>query len=317
MNEILEAIMNINANEDWDDAEESTASFPSEDLPLDIWNKTEDSYVLKPELKEIILNALSQYPDFDLVDSAENIRIVGSIGTNLYDEDADIDVHIEPKPEVLEGKSEEELEELQRDVMSWFKKERDAQNWYVNEHPLEVYLNLSPMSDYFSDTVYDLLTDSWIKAPKKYDMSYNPYTEYGDLFTEIDEVLMPTDLLLCKLNRLVKDYHRLMSGKGAESVQSTEDQIKQTILALYDTEEKWYEIRKRNSAELPAELPENPNDLELSKDWKRDNTIFKLIGSVYKYKGVISKLSDLLTEEGDFTDGAVDQIPQILSEFFS
>ena len=163
MNEILKAIIDLNCNEELEDLQESTASFPSEDLPLDIWDKTEDSYVLKPELKETILDALAQYPDLDLLDSAQHIRIVGSIGTNLYDEDADIDVHIEPKPSVLEGKSEEELEELQRSIMSWFKQERETQGWYVNQHPLEVFFTLSPMSDYFSDTVYDLLSDSWIK----------------------------------------------------------------------------------------------------------------------------------------------------------
>lgn len=317
MDEILEAIININANEDWDDAEESTASFPSEDLPLDIWDKTDDSYVLKPELKETILEALKQYPDLDLLDVAKDIKIVGSIGTNLYDEDADIDVHIEPKPEFLADKPAEELEELQRNIMSWFKEERESQGWYVNQHPLEVFFTLSPMSDYFSDTVYDLLTDTWIKTPKKYDMSYNPYTEYGDLFTEIDEVLAPTDLLLGKLHRLVRDYDKMKQGKASsDSIQSTLDKVKQTIQALYDTEEKWYEIRKRNSANLPDELPEDPNTLELSKEWKRDNTIFKLIGSTYGYKKVISELSALVTEDGEFVDGVFLKLRKILSAFY-
>lgn len=315
MNEILKAIIDINCNEELEDLQESTASFPSEDLPLDIWDKTEDSYILKPELKETILDALSQYPDLDLVNSAQNIRIVGSIGTNLYDEDADIDVHIEPKQNVLEGKSEEELEELQRSVMSWFKEKREENGWYVNQHPLEVFFTLSPMSDYFSDTVYDMLTDSWVKTPKKYDMSYNPYTEYGDLFTEIDEVLNPTDLLLGKLHRIVRDYARLQKANG-----QTEDlklKAKQTIEALYETEDKWYEIRKRNSAELPDELPEDPEELQLSNDWKRDNTIFKLIGSVYGYKSVIKELNELIAEDGSLAENAMSEIPNILSKFYS
>lgn len=315
MNEILKAIIDINCNEELEDLQESTASFPSEDLPLDIWDKTEDSYILKPELKETILDALSQYPELDLVNSAQNIRIVGSIGTNLYDEDADIDVHIEPKQDVLEGKSEEELEELQRSVMSWFKEKREEHGWYVNQHPLEVFFTLSPMSDYFSDTVYDMLTDSWVKTPKKYDMSYNPYTEYGDLFTEIDEVLNPTDLLLGKLHRIVRDYARLQKANG-----QTEDlkiKAKQTIEALYETEDKWYEIRKRNSAELPDELPEDPEELQLSNDWKRDNTIFKLIGSVYGYKSVIKELNELIAEDGSLAENAMSEIPNILSKFYS
>ena len=317
MDNILEAIKNINANEDWDDAEESTASFPSEDLPLDIWDKDETgNYKIKPELKETILDALSQYPDADLLDMAQSIKVVGSIGTNLYDEDADIDVHIEPKPEVIEGKSEDELAEFQRDVMNWFKNEREEKGWAVGQHPLEIYFQLNPVQDYFSDTVYDLLSDVWIKVPKKYDMSYNPYTQYGDIFTELDEAVAPADVLLGKIHRDVSDVKKLQGKNYDSTLQEQLDGIQQSILALKDCKEQWRLIRRRNSAEVPDEMPEDPETLQHPDEWKRDNTIFKFIDQ-YKYFDVVNKLSKLLDENDQLLPDAVQQIPSILSEFYA
>lgn len=322
MDDILQAIKTINANEELEDMQESTASFPSEDLPLDIWDKTQDGYILKPELKENIIEALKQYPNVPLLDIAESIKIVGSIGTNLYDEDADIDIHIEPKAEALEGKSEEELAELQRDIMKWFKDNRDEYGWYVNAHPYEVYFQLNPASDYFSDTVYDLLTDEWIKVPKKYAMDYNPYTAYGDIFTEIDEFLAPVDVLIGKLHRSIKDVAKLktagdsLKASKEELLEQASESIRKTILELDKVKAGLHEIRSRNQAELPDELPEDPEELQLSDKWKRDNTVFKFIGSIYGYKELVSKLSKLLDDQDQLLPDAIDKIPAILSEFY-
>ena len=288
MDEVLEAIKSINATyEEMDDLQESTASFPSEDLPLDIWDKDEEgNYKIKPELKEMILDALSQYPDANLLDMAQSIKIVGSIGTNLYDEDADIDVHIEPKPEAIENKSEEELAEFQRDVMNWFKNERKEKGWFVNQHPMEVYFSLSPIQDYFSDTVYDLLTDEWIKPVKKYSMDYNPYKEYGDLFTELDQVLAPADIILSKIRRMILNAKH---SKGHADLREYEEDIRKSIPELKDLKEGWREIRRRNSVKLPDVLPEDPSTLEHPDSWKKDNTSFKLIGML-GYMNVVNAL---------------------------
>lgn len=317
MDKILEEIININANEDWNDAEESTASFPSEDLPLDIWDKdAEGNYRIKPELKEMILNALSKYPDLDLLDVAQSIKVVGSIGTNLYDEDADIDVHIEPKSEFLVTKSAEELAEIQRDVMNWFKNEREENGWFVAKHPLECYFQLNPIQDYFSDTVYDLLSDEWVKVPKKYDLSYNPYTEYGDIFTELDEAVAPADTIFGKLHRDVQDI-KILTDKGHDdTLQEQFEGIKASLFALKEVKEQWRDIRKRNSAEIPDEMPDDPETLKHPDEWKRDNTLFKYIGK-YGYMNTANKLLDLLDDNEELVPNAVEQIPTILSEFYA
>ncbi len=314
MDSILERIIKI--NEELEEIEESTASFPSEDLPLDVWDKDGSDYKLKPELKEMVLNALSKYPDANLLDIAQSIKIVGSIGTNLYDEDADIDVHIEPKPEFLKDKTEDEISEFQRNVMNWFKNNREENNWMVNKHPLEVYIQINPVQDYFSDTVYDLLSDSWIKVPKKYDMSYNPYTEYGDLFTELDEVVAPADILIGKIHRDIKDVEFLQGKNQEDTLNQQLAGIKDSIIALKECKENWRSIRRRNSAELPDEIPEDPETLQHPDEWKKDNTLFKYLDK-YGYFKVVNELSELLDEETEeLSIEAIEKIPSILASFY-
>lgn len=313
MDTILEKIIKI--NEELSELEESTASFPSEDLPLDIWDKEGDTYKLKSELKEMILNALSKYPDANLLDLTKSIKIVGSIGTNLYDEDADIDVHLELDPKFIDSKTEDEVAEFQRNVMNWFKAEREENNWFVNQHPLEVYIQINPVQDYFSDAVYDLLEDSWIKVPKKYDMSYNPYKEYSDIFSELDEVVAPADILLGKIHRDTKDIEFLKDKNQEDTLQEQIEGIKNSILALKECKENWRNIRRRNSAELPEELPEDPESLSHPDAWKRDNTLFKYLDK-YLYFNVVNQLSELLSDESELTLEDAEKIPAILSSFY-
>lgn len=301
---------------------ESSIDFPSKDLPLDIWDKTDDGYILKPDLKETILEALAEYPDLDLLDIAETIHIVGSIGTNLYDKDADIDVHIAPKANSLGETDSEILELMQRDVMNWFKNNRDEKGWYINEHPLEVYLQLNPTQDYFSDTVYDLLQDLWIKPYKKYDLDYNPYAIYGDTFSELQKIAAPADVTLGELRRDVIDYNRLMEAikksskevrqKLQHSLELKLEELEEDIEQLVQNKEIWRSVRHNNSIQT-ADVIDDISRLTQSDDWKKGNAIFKFMDR-YLYMQLVNDLKKLI-EDKELTDEDVPKIEDILKEF--
>ena len=301
---------------------ESSIDFPSEDLPLDIWQKEGDSYILKPELKEKILDALSQYPDLDLLDIADNIHIVGSIGTNLYDEDADIDIHIVPNPEKLPTKDPDELQELQRNVMNWFKNNRDEKDWYVNEHPFEVYLQLNPTQDYYSDTIYDLLEDKWLKPHRKYDLTYNPYEIYGNVFTEIQKLTAPADIAIGELRRDVIDYNRLTDAMKKLSKSQKEklkgmletklDELEDDIENLAKNKEVWRDVRHKNNIST-TELEDDISKLTQSDEWKQGNAIFKLIDR-YAYMTLINNLNKLIDGQ-DLSDDDIPKIEELLKKF--
>ena len=99
--------------------EESSIDFPREGLDLAIWDKEDDSYTLRVDVKERILAILEEYPDAPLVEIAEEIRVVGSLGTNQYLDSADLDIHIVPK------NVDEWDEEGANKVIRWFNENRD------------------------------------------------------------------------------------------------------------------------------------------------------------------------------------------------
>ena len=73
---------------------ESTIDYPvSEGLCPEVWDRTESGYVIKEDIKqkatELVDKLLAHYKV-----EAKGVDVVGSICSNQYTDDADIDIHI-------------------------------------------------------------------------------------------------------------------------------------------------------------------------------------------------------------------------------
>jgi len=80
---------------------ESSIDFPQESLDLAIWDKKDNTYTLREDVKNKILNILKKYPDIPLLEIAKEIHIVGSLCTNQFLPESDLDIHIIPDMEKL------------------------------------------------------------------------------------------------------------------------------------------------------------------------------------------------------------------------
>lgn len=300
---------------------ESSIDFPSNGLYNEVWTETEDGYKLRPELKEQVLAALREYPDLDLLDIAKEIHIVGSIGTNLYNDDADLDIHILPDMEKLPTKDIDELTELQKQVMDWFKNNRDERGWYVaGTHPYEVYLQLDPQQDY-SSNCYDLLTDTWITEPILYPLNYNPYEVFGQVFDELKELCKPFDIQFGELRRDTIDYTRLMDAikkapeEAKQGLKVTLEQklqeLEEDIEQLVQNREVWRNVRRRNT--VTTQLAQDIKELQQSPEWQNDNAIFKFIDR-YEMMNVLKGLKDII-DDGEVTDDEVPEIQDLIKQF--
>ncbi len=165
---------------------ESIIDYPMAGLSKSVWTDEDGEYRLRGDVKRKILNTLGMYKEANLVDmdnsderGIEEIHIVGSICTNQYTEDTDIDVHIVVGPDSMDF----EDEQFQEDVHDWFKEEGNIQ--YIDNHPIEVYIQFNPNQELLSDGVYNLITDEWIKGPKIVPQDYDPYDDFSDLFDDI------------------------------------------------------------------------------------------------------------------------------------
>jgi hypothetical protein len=305
MNRLLEKILRI---------AESSIDFPREDLDPAIWDKEDDIYTLREDVKKKILAVLEKYPDVPLLEIAEEIRVVGSLCTNQFLGTADLDCHIVPKD--IDDWSEEDVDK----VIKWFNTNRDKIGGWISEHPLEVYIQLQPAQDLMSDGCYNLLEDEWLVGPKIVPMSSDPYEDFSHIADDIRNTVEDADKLFGELKRDVIDFEVIkvamerMSGEDKDRLlQKLEDKLNELendIEALYKKKGEWTDARRK------ASKPETPEqalkDVELAKHWKDVNATFKFVNR-YKYMRTIKNLKDLLAD-GQVSPDEVDKIKSIMGE---
>lgn len=267
---------------------ESTIDFPQKDLPLAIWAKTGDSYVLKANVAEIIFNTLRKYTQVNLREIADDIHITGSIGTNQYtegDDPADLDVHI-----VVDENKLENAAEVQADVFKFFRNDIT----YVSGHPIEVYLQYNPQQEMLAEAVYDIDTQEWVRGPKIVDSNYDPYDDFSDILDIVREMATEADVGLGELKRDAIDYTTLvdalttMTGDTKQNLlvklHSKLDEIVDDIEMLKKLKGNWIEMRRDSSKGTGVE-----------KTWRNANAKFKYL-SRYKYMQTITVLEKMLSD---------------------
>lgn len=154
---------------------ESILDHPVEDLDPLVWRKEEfGNYVLTDEARDKITSLVSWACGFLGVSKAD-ANITGSITSNTFTPDSDIDVHIH-SPEI----SEDDVEELNKLLRKSFGERYKADNsekCFIGGHPLEVYLQSNPFQDIMSVGCYSL-ERGWLVGPELKNMDYDPYKEY-------------------------------------------------------------------------------------------------------------------------------------------
>ncbi len=291
---------------------ESLIDFPQEDLDLSVWQKSEDKYILRPEVKEKIFDVLKAYEPVDLVDIAEEIRIVGSIGTNLYTEDADIDVHIVPKD------ISAWTEEKQKETKVWFDEHAEEIDAFVDKHRIEVFVQLQSHIDHLSDSVYDVQNDEWKKGPRIVPMDFDPYEDFSNIGDDIKNAVQGTDIVIGELKRDVIDYetiHGVLPRLPKEAQEKLRvrlkgklEDIEKDIESLHLKRKNWVELRRLGNKAIKSW--EDLKNTKLVNDWRDMNAAFKFIAR-YQYMTIIKELEELLKDE-EITPDEVSKIKSIM-----
>ena len=304
--------------------EESSIDFPQKELDFKVWKKVDNTYIIRPKIKRQILNLLSKYPEEDLLDMAKVknglkvIHVIGSICTNQYLDDSDIDIHVI----VSQDSKYFGDEDFQNDVIKWYAANADELKAYVGEHKFEVYMQYNETQDLLSAGCYDLMNDKWITGPRIFPLDYDPYEDFADVFQEVQSVVQDADVLFGELKRDVIDYDviKLALQKIPKSqrqhlkdrLQDKLQEIEDDIYSLYKERKDWVEKRRKSSK--PVSVQDAKDDVELAKKWNNANALFKFINR-YKYLKVIRELEELLDKDGKLNPKDVSSVKNILGEF--
>ena len=143
---------------------ESSIDYPvSEGLCPEIWDEVEQGkFLIKPEIKqralELVDILLAKYHV-----EAKGVNVVGSICSNQYTDDGDVDIHIQVDlPEDVAEKLNNLRKKTQEQVLG------DESNLMVGDsktHPLEFYFQHNIYADMGSCGCYDLMNDEWLSGP--------------------------------------------------------------------------------------------------------------------------------------------------------
>jgi hypothetical protein len=297
--------------------EESTINFPKPDLSELVWNKDGDTYSLKSEVEKKIWDTLKKYPKADLPSKITELHVVGSIGTNQYDDSADIDVHfLMPAGSLGDEMTDEEW---QQDIKKFFKENQEEFDLYIGEHPLEFYWQLNPDQELLADAFYNVTEKEWVKGPKLVDPSFNPYEKYKDALDDLRDILGDSDKLIGELKRDVIDYDVIKNALHdapkevqmniKNMLQSKADEIQHDIDTLFKNRKEWVEMRKRSST--PDSPDQAMQDAELAKKWDHANAMFKFLDR-YQYMTLIGDLEKFIEDE-ELTDDEIKQVQGLLT----
>ena len=293
---------------------ESSIDFPQETLDLGVWDFEGESYILKHSVKQAILNFIAGYEHMDLEALAKEIRITGSIGTNQYTPTVDIDVHIVPKDDA--GITDGQV----KPMLDWFDDNRDRLGGYVDEHPIEVYIQLDPEQDTRLSAVYDVLSDEWLSGPLLVDASYDPYDDFEHISDDIKDALAEVDVQLGELKRDVIDHQTINSAMQNMSPENRKvlgtrlelklQEIEDSIRKLYATRATW--VQARRDASKPATPAEAVSDLKRVKKWNDTNAFFKFLDR-YQYLLLLKELAMFIADDESISDDEVEQIRAMMT----
>lgn len=269
---------------------ESILNFPKDDLCPEIWKKTGDSYSLTPDAEKAISKLVNYFiKTFKIPNCIVNIT--GSITSNLYDDDSDIDVHFH---------TDTFREDLLDDFNRIFRKEF-ADNYAKNNsimignHPLEIYFQGNIFQDYMSIGCYDFTNKKWIVGPEFENDKYNPYSEYyrdiehrvSKIITSIRDIILQTYEKAVVLNELI-------SNKSNDS--DLYNSVNSEFNSLLVKSGKLFEVlrKSRKISSAPTSL-EDALEKRDSEEWHIADATFKLLDK-YGYLGILKQYSTAKSE---------------------
>lgn len=282
---------------------ESIIDYPKAGLSSDVWIEEQGTYKLRGSVKRKILSTLESYQE-GLIGVAKKdedgnpmVNIIGSIGTNQYTRDSDVDVHIV----VSEDSKFYDDEKARKVVKEFF--EADGNRAFIGSHKIEVFLQPNMNVDLMSESVYNVFSGEWLKGPKILPSDYDPYDDFSELFDEIRNHAKEFDLEFGELRRDVIDYKTMkqvlgqipgdkrgeIHGAMVKKLGEMESDIKRLRSGRKDL------VNFRRLKKEPQTPEQALKDVEIAKEWKDKNAVFKFL-SRYKYISVIKELEALIDD---------------------
>lgn len=291
---------------------ESVIDFPKSDLCPEIWEKVisardglTEVYQLIPEVEAKIIQIYNQLQK-DTNMSFSGARITGSITSNTYTENADIDLHILIKNLDHIKDDTEKVDTYNKLIRDKYKKT------YIGKHPIEVYYQPNEFQDLMSVGCYDIINKIWLAGPDIKPKDYNPYDEY---YYDIQRF---SNILANQIRNIILSVYEISIVYLKNLNQSIGPSIRSHLLSkLADSKKLYDEIRNSRKVFSSPSSEEEAIKYKNSRKWKIADASFKLFDK-YGYLAILKefiKVYDLMNSSSDIDIEGVNDILETVKKY--
>lgn len=274
---------------------DSRIDFPKDGLSDLIWDKNNSTYILKEEIRNIILKAINEIKNNkEFANIIKCSRIVGSICSNQYTLESDIDVHFLIKKIPINI----HIDELNNELNEYCRQNKYLDKLAIDTHPINFYFQPNEYQDLMSAGVYDIDTDKWIIGPTEVPLDFNPYDEFKDAFPMVGKYIKKIEDCLNKIKNAITLYELNNDVENIiKEIQNLKD-IKKEL--------KYY----RRSFSSPTNADEAAKYRE-DKEWQRIDAVFKFIDK-FGYLRKITIINNLIDDKKQISKNDIQKMKELI-----
>ena len=285
---------------------ESLVDEPRKTYAKDVFElSTSTNPKIRKKIKDAIFAGIKKFED---IAPSIRVRVIGSILTKQYNDEADIDVNV--LFDVPTAKSELVHKKLRKKAL-----EINGKSAPGTKHPINYYVMVSDeaydLATQMADNVYDIQKDEFEKKATIRPINLDDYmTDFHDRVSKVD-------ILTGELRRDVIDYVSLkklsrkeVSNLGGK-VKGKLDEIENDITGLLSS---YKEIRSERMAAFMKKL--TPKDLQKygSQNALPKNVIYKLMEKYY-YLQFFGQLKKIIGDDNKLSPKEADKVVAATKEY--
>ena len=278
---------------------ESVLDFPKDGLCPEVWEKVigldaKEQWGLTDEAQSKIMFVIDYL--YRCLQHTENYQykigahITGSITSNCYTENADIDVHLYCPDSNATDLDSDSLTKAVRAHFEENLKDENLDAAYIGKHPIEVYFQGNVFQDMMSVGCYDVISQRWIVGPDFTEKEFNPYSEY---YKDIKKTA--SSLAKQMRNTILEAYEAAVVFQ--KSTTNDPDNIEMYRELKDDLEAKlksavilYAKARKQRKTLSEPHSREEALKNRMSRDWHVSDATFKLFDKL-GYLGILKGFS--------------------------
>ena len=236
-----------------------------------------------------------------------SVYIIGSICSNSWSENSDIDIDF-----CATGATQDDTDEDVVKEFGWGFKKNFIENYMekfpeeskIGTHPFEVYFNPNPFQCFMSVGCYNVLEKKWEVGPELKDAGFDPVSEYYEAaMRQVDKILKDIREKIFEL------YELAFVSKKSQDESFQKEQAKEIYKRL-ESVSKLFKTMKRVRSNYQKDAKSKEEALKRRKD-KRQHIVDAAFKFLEKF-GYIQILRDVIKVYDRIQDGEVVQDSEIV-----